>query len=496
VPGEIIESQDSAQRQDEPVRTAEPIDPRQKALALGLEFSKRAVESESLEDLFFILTNDIRALVEFDRAFLVTHAGGKTVFSAASNQPTLEKKSKFHRTILQLGKSVKDLNRGLLLSAQSDSMNLPDEDIDASVLAELDSYLDVSECEYLFCVPLNHRGSPLGHLFLEFHERKPPNRVQILTVLNMAPFFAAALAEQWLVANRPGLVKEISPKGTTGRKALRFLFVTLPILLAVVGLIGFAFLFVPMEYYVGGESEVVPKERHIAFSKIDGIVEKVLVSEGQSVEKDQVLAILDKKELDYEIGSAQRQFDILTKEMVMLRRESGQTPAKLAESKLVELKRQSAWEQLQFLKWRARFLEIKAPVAGIVITKDVESLAGRKFKAGESFCEIAEPGELWVDVFVPEDKISFVADGQVIELYLNSNPREAYMLVVSETAPISEVVPRLGNVYRVSAPFKNAPGFVKVGMKGVGKIATGEANLWFIVSERLLIRWNQLSLYF
>ncbi len=95
----------------------------------------------------------------------------------------------------------------------------------------------------------------------------------------------------------------------------------------------------PMTETVGGDSEVLPRDKFVAFVRIDGLVERINVKEDSRVEKGQVLALLDQKDLDHEIKVAERKFEILTQELMLLRRESGQEPAKLAESKLVELKR-------------------------------------------------------------------------------------------------------------------------------------------------------------
>jgi multidrug resistance efflux pump len=472
------------------------MDPRQRALAMGLEFSKRALEAESLEDLFFMLTNDVRSLLEFDRAFLITHMGGKTEFSAASNQPLVEKKSQFTRRIMDLGKRIKPLDRGLLLSSKSEAVKVPDENIAPDIVEELYSFIEFSGADYIFCVPLNHREVPMGHLVLEFIKDKPPERVQILTLLNMAPFFGAALAEKWLIWRKPSLMKMVTPQGGALGKILKFSFITLPLMLLLLAGLIIGLFFVPTQFTVGGEAEVVPKKKRLAFAKMDGLVKEILVVEGQEVSQGQILATMDQKELDYQINSAQRKFDILTKEIIFLRRESTEDPAKLAESKLVELKRKSAWEELQFLKYKTGFLEIHAPVSGTIVSKDIQSFVGKRFKSGEPFCEIAEPGEIWVDTLVPEEKISYVSDGLKMEMYLNSNPRIGYEMTVDRIAPIAQTAPRAGNVFRVSGAFTSAPAFVKVGMKGIGKIYVGETNLWFIISERLATRWNKLTLYF
>ena len=149
--------------------------------------------------------------------------------------------------------------------------------------------------------------------------------------------------------------------------------------------------------------------------------------EGAPVKEGQVVATLDPTEIDFKIKTSQRQLELLTAELTLLKMSSGQDVSKLAESKLVELKAKSVVVELQYLQWQKQFLEIKAPAAGVVTTKHVESI-GKKFKAGEPFCEIAVPKELWAEIYVPEDKVSRVMPGQKGDLYLNNEPRTAYPL--------------------------------------------------------------------
>jgi len=483
-----------------PVQVAEPgptdmeqVPPKQKALALGLEFSKRALEAESLDELFFILTNDIRALVEFDRALLVTHFGGKSSFVAASNQPILQAKHKFVKEVNALAEHLSGIERGILLSSEAEAGKLSEDELPSIAREHLLSYMKFSSCSYLLCVPLKYNKDLLGHLLLEFHENTLPGQIEILAVLSIAPLFASALAEKWLFQQKPGLRGLISTQRESRHRLRPKTFAAAAVLSLLLVAV---FFLLPVDHTVGGEAEVAPRDKHMAFVKIDGLVDQINVKEDSRVEKGQVLAVLDKKELEHEIKTAERKFEVLTNEMILLRRESGQDPAKLAESKVAELKRKSAWEELEYLKWKTRFLEVKSPVSGVVVTKEIDALVGKKFKAGEPFCEIAAPGELWVTAYVPEDRISPVKKGQPATVYLNNQPGKAYHLKVEEIAPVAQVMPRLGNVYRVRASFVEPPKDLKVGMKGIGKITTERTSLYSIVGRRLLARWNQLSIHF
>jgi len=86
--------------------------------------------------------------------------------------------------------------------------------------------------------------------------------------------------------------------------------------------------------------------------------------------------------------------------------------------------------------------------------------------------------------------------GQEAAIYLSSDPRNGYPLKVKEVAPRADVLQRLGNVYRVRAEFTDPAQSLKVGMKGVGKIYTENTNLYSIVVQRLVARWNQFALFF
>ena len=94
------------------------VDPRHKALAVALEFTKRLFEVRNLDDLYFVLTNDIRALIDFDRAFLILHLDDESKVVSVGNQPLLEINTKFYETANKLAAEVRNLKRGLFLAGK------------------------------------------------------------------------------------------------------------------------------------------------------------------------------------------------------------------------------------------------------------------------------------------------------------------------------------------------------------------------------------------
>ncbi len=199
-----------------------------------------------------------------------------------------------------------------------------------------------------------------------------------MAFIEAGPLLASILLERWLLDQRPDLFRLLSTvHDPEGRFQLsdRRLWIGLALGLVVVLLVLFLF---PIDHTVGGDASIVPWERKFAFCKIDGLIDKTLVKEGDRVKSGQSLALLDPKEIQFRIAKTEREIDIIARQTERLTREADKTPSKLGERKIAELERQKKGEELKYYRWQSQFLSIKAPTDGIIMTKDVDSLAGKK----------------------------------------------------------------------------------------------------------------------
>ncbi|MFH1112664.1 MAG: efflux RND transporter periplasmic adaptor subunit [Pseudomonadota bacterium] len=478
--------------QPEPAR--QPGRP-QWAIEKALELVRRSLDSPTLDSLYYLLTNDLRTLLPFDRCSLIVHLGGRSRPVAVNDQPQLDKRAKFFDDMTSLGAGLKGLNQGLFLPAKAVPADGGDTTLPETVMEALRKYMGSSGSDYVLVVPLTGDAVTVGHLIVEFFPGTAINPEAISNILKLGSLFGAALTKAWIADQKPSTRLLISGEAKRGLRNPRIAkYAAIGAVITALGI--FLLFFLPVSATVGGEARIVPKDLYVAYCRVDGLIDKINVKEGEKVDKGTVLATLDPKDLDYKILNAETEFNVLTEQLLLLRNSSDEDPAKLAESRLAELKRKNAWLDLNYAKWQRQFLDIVSPVSGIVTTKQVESLKGKKLKAGEAFCELAVPEDLWVEVYVPEERIAHVTVGQPLRLFLNNDPLETRRLKVAEVAPAAEAHDRLGNTYRVRAPFPGAEGLGKVGMKGIGKIDTEETNLWGIVSQRLVTIWNKASLYF
>jgi len=470
----------------------EAVDYRRKALAIGVELAKNAARARTLDELQFILVNDTRSLLPFDRALLIAHFGGKSALVATSNQPRLEYKSDFVQRINKLAPGLKGVREGLVLFAGTPVKG----DFSSDLAVQLEDYMSYSRCSCIMALPLLKYDDVVGHLLLEFFNDAAPGEAETYTLMNMLPFLASALTEKWILAKDPKVRRsffmEISAAGEDDRTSRLSLMKKLALLAAVLVLLA---MFLPVTLTVGGRADVAPDYEYFAYVQMDGIVEKVLVKEGDSVTKDQPLAELEAKEIDYRIRESKRLLESYRTEMEILRNLGAENPTKLAESQLVGIKSLRAKQELDFLNWQRQFLTIRAPVDGVILTKRVEGLIGKKFKAGEAFCKVAPHHVLVAEIFVRESDVSFVRNNQLGEAYFNFQPHKAHKLEVTSISPNSETLERVGSVFRVRANFLGQLTDIKPGMQGIAHIDTVRVSLWFMLTRRIRSKINEIFLY-
>lgn len=468
---------------------------RQPPPGIPMEFCKRAMEAVSLDALGYILTNDFRVLVPFDRCSLVIHLGGSSRILAISGQPILDKKTDFYSHLKELFPFFKEIG-GLVAIQRDPAPHVMVGELNKEALDAWTGFMEESKSAVLVLLPIHAGNQLVGHLVIEFMDRVSPNAAALENLTKLSPFMGAALSHKWLLSKKPQLKYLIAVDSKDLQVELRRKAKYLvPIVILAIFLVIMVF-YVPFFETVGGEAQIVPGKRYAAYCMIEGIIEQTDVKEGDQVSTGKILATFDPRDLDYKIRKAQSDFQVLTEQLVLLQGTLKDDPSKLAEIKLTELKRKSAWLDLGYYKWQKQFLQIKAPTDGIIITKEIETLKGKKFMAGDPFCELAAPNDLWAEVYVSEDQIGSVKVGQTLRFYLNNDPLRSHEIKVEEIAPAAEANERFGNVYRVRGLFPASQGVVMLGMKGIGKIDTNEKTLWTMFNERIGKLWNRLSLHF
>lgn len=408
-------------------------------------FAERVHSDLDLGKTAYVLANDGRGLIGCDRVSVLLVKRRRTCrLKAVSGQDTFDRRANPVRLLEQLCSAV--VETGEPLWYHEDASDLPPQ-----IEAPLQRYLDESHARMLAVVPLKEPADPeqpfarvrtFGAFVAERFVADPNPETTRHRVEAVSGHGAAAIRNALTHQDMPffGLLKAVQKAAWYTRLK------NLPKTLLVLGLIGAAIgalVFVPADFKVKGEGELQPEIRRDVFSWSDGVVEKILVAHGQSVQAGEIVAEMRHTDLDFEISritgeqlTARARLATIEQLKPAAQRTNREQYRQLSaeEGEIKELI-QSLERQLEILKQKQTELQIKSPIAGQVLTWDVKSLLdNRPVSRGQILLTVADLAGPWVvEIRVPDDQIGHVLQAQKdmgeelrVEFLLATDPETTY----------------------------------------------------------------------
>lgn len=229
------------------------------------------------------------------------------------------------------------------------------------------------------------------------------------------------------------------------------------ILLAVLG----ALVLIPAELRIPARGELQPAVRRHVFAAADGVVDELLVGEGQPVRAGQELLRLRQSELDFDLSRVAGELQTAQKKLAGIEAEllgagtsgSGRVDARrhrqlsAEQDQLNELTR-TLRQQQQILTARQQELTIRSPLSGQVATWNLDRrLHTRPVQRGQILMTVADLSGPWVlEVRVPDARLGHLLrarkqHGQElpVEFVFATDPATTYHGRVIEIAPHTEV---------------------------------------------------------
>jgi RND family efflux transporter MFP subunit len=274
--------------------------------------------------------------------------------------------------------------------------------------------------------------------------------------------------------------------------------------------------FLPYRYRAAGTFETLPAQRTVVAVRTSGVVEQVLVREGDWVAANQVLAKLSSEEQqrDVAITSAELQrakaqlalfggsttttkddsaleqslADALGDEADSASRKKDASSAnyartqveRAARAEVERLTRKLAHDRDQLAQ-----TNVRAPKEGRVMTPNVQFLTGTWLRRGSEFLSLEDTRTLEAEISIPEADIGLIKVGDKVQLRPWSDQDGEIVGTVTEIAPAAQSKQH-GQMVRVRASLSNPGDSLRPAMSGYAKIDGENMRVWQAFTRRII----------
>jgi HlyD family secretion protein len=233
-------------------------------------------------------------------------------------------------------------------------------------------------------------------------------------------------------------------------------------------------------------------------SKLTGRIEKLLVDEGDSVLKDQVLIELEKKELDAQLKQAQAAYQASLAQLAQSKSNSDNLKTNLDRVKELFKAGSATQQQLDDQQTKYRMANdqhssashlvdqnkgvidlikvnldnsvIKSPINGLVLSKNTE--IGEVVLPGSSLLTLGDLAHPWVKIYIKETDLGKVKLGQKAEVRIDTYPDKVFEGKVTYISGQAEFTPkniqtkeeRVKLVFGIKVSLDNPEQILKPGM--------------------------------
>ncbi len=220
----------------------------------------------------------------------------------------------------------------------------------------------------------------------------------------------------------------------------------------------------------------------------DAYLEQAVVRAGQVVQKGELLAKLDGRDMKLELAKLESQQAQYTRQLQLAQANWDPAQAGVVLAQLAQVE-----AQLNLVRTMLQRTELRAPFDALVTSGDLSQDLGLPISKGQVLFELAPLEDYRLVLDVPEADIGYLGLGQRGELVLKAFPEQQSTFDVSLITPLAEA--RDGqNLFRVEATLASVAEGMRPGMEGVGKISVDERKLIWIWTRELRYWWR-LSLW-
>jgi RND family efflux transporter MFP subunit len=437
-----------------------------------VQVSSEITSTLRLDRLLQIIVNSPQSVLPYELCAIALDHRGRLQLKAVSGM-----------TNLPMGDVAVERVKTLVnwLSSQPDALDLKwQEETESDQRSELPPvvlrHFEESGYRGLYALPLNDDQGRVGMLIYESSDAEfldLPQKEMIKILCGQA---TVAIRNAMLYREVPliSLIEPLVQKRNALLRTTRSRRMTYAVVAAVVALF---LIFCPLPMRVEGDAVVVPQHLVTVAAPVDGNVDKVYAHEGQRVEAGQVLGAINDWQWRTDLSAAEAKYQesLLTMEND-LAHGSAQAGADRATADYLR-------SEVAQARSRLDSAQLRSPIAGIVVTPNLQNLAGQHLDAGAAFAQVLDLNSAVIQIAVPEQNASLLSSGQNAAVKLESYPQRTWHSQVSVVSPQAVA----GDGFRTFAAevqVPNSEAMLRAGMSGKGKIYIGLRPAGYVLLRR------------
>ncbi len=362
-------------------------------LAILNQINLKAFSANSRKALIFLMLNDTRKLVQYDRAMLWDMSGMFPKLLGVSGHSDADLQSETAKLVSQRIEALhkKDEMEVLSLDAiPGSTQKLEHKEGTATAL-----WLPIESQDHL----------ALG-LWLERWEPIPWSADELKIMVFLKQGYAVAW-ERFAGWRLSAMLRN--------KKVLTALGVTTLLLLVV-----------PVPLRVVAPCEVIANDPYLIAAPLEGIVERVTVDPGDTVQAGTPLFQYDKRVPLEDLAAAEKEVQIAQSQLNRSTTLGLNDPKALNEAAVWHLELAKQQVNLDLAKYKASQLDVKSPSEGVAIFDNPDSWRGKPVVVGERVMVVADPTNTKVRIWIPEKDNVVIDPKTPIKVFLNVDPAKTY----------------------------------------------------------------------
>jgi multidrug resistance efflux pump len=334
-------------------------------------------------------------------------------------------------------------------------------------------------------VPISNAAECIGVILLERDRKDAFDDVEIELVEAVAaligPGLAAKLENNKLISGRAVQRVKSTFQALFGSGKPTLKIATVAFVLCL-GYLAFA----KGDFRIAAKAVVEGAVQRAVVAPYDGYIATAPVRAGDVVERGQILATLDDRELNLEVARWKGEHEQQSLKYGDAIAKHDRSAALVASAALDETQ-----AQLGLLEDKLARSTIISPFRGAVVSGDLRQMQGSPVEKGKILFEIAPLESFRVILQVDERDIAFLADGQPGTLVLTGLSNGAIPFNVKTITPVATAAEGR-NHFRVEADIHGDSFQIRPGMEGIGKISIDRRSL-IAIWTRSLIDWIRIT---